>query len=295
MGIELDKDIASTMTDEELEAINADASPDELIVMRQQAEADKLDDEDGDEEEGASESEAESEAKPVIPAAKPDDEAPDEKIQDFKPSYQATLPADFDDQVKAVDDDFKALAKEFKDGNLETDDYDARLADLNQRRRDLDRQQIKAELLGDINAQNEQQSRAWTADQFAAKVKSEIDYQKDTAKVADFVAFSSRIESDPANAGKPFEWVLQEAHKRVCLLHGIQNVAAPTPQKTIKEAKEGRKPPPVPQTLANVPGADGPGDIASEFVDLDGLEGLDFETAIAKMTPAQRERYLKAA
>lgn len=287
MGIELDKDIASTMTNEELEAINADASPDELIVMRQQAAADKLDDED-DEEEGTSVSETESEGQPVIPSANPDDEAPDEKIQDFKPSYQAALPADFDDQVKAVDDDFKALAKEFKDGNLDTDDYDARLADLNQRRRDLDRQQIKVELLGDINAQNEQQSRAWTADQFAAKVKSEIDYQKDTAKVADFVAFSSRIESDPANAGKPFEWVLQEAHKRVCLLHGIQNV----PQKTIKEAKAGRKPPPVPQTLANVPGADGQGDIASEFVDLDGLEGLELETAIAKMTHQQRDRYL---
>jgi len=30
MGVELDKDISATMTDEELEAINADASPEEL-------------------------------------------------------------------------------------------------------------------------------------------------------------------------------------------------------------------------------------------------------------------------
>ena len=36
MAIELDKDIASTMTDEELEAINADASPDELLGEGQQ-------------------------------------------------------------------------------------------------------------------------------------------------------------------------------------------------------------------------------------------------------------------
>lgn len=293
MAIELDKDIASTMTDEELEAINADASPDELLVMRQQAEADQADDDEDDE---ADDAPAVVAAAVETPTTQPDDESPQEDAPqlEFKPSYQASLPDDFADQVKAVDDEFKGLVREFKEGNLEVEDYESRMADIYQRRDTLTQAKITADVFLQLNAQNEQQSRAWTADQFAAKVKSEIDYQSDPEKVADFAAFAQKIESSPANANKPFEWVLQEAHKRVKVLYDIP-VAAPT-QKTLQEVKASRKPPvSVPQTLANVPGADGPGDVSGEFVDLDGMDGMDYETAIAKMTPAQRERYLKAA
>jgi len=288
VAIELDKDIASTMTDEELEAINADASPDELLVMRQQAEADQADDDEDDE---ADDAPAVVAAAVETPTTQPDDESPQ---LEFKPKYQVNLPDDFADQAKAVDDEFKSLAREFKEGDIEFDAYESRIVELNQRRDALTQARVTADVFAQLNAQNSQQERAWTADQFAAKVKSEIDYQSDPEKVADFAAFAQKIESNPANANKPFEWVLQEAHKRVKVLYDIP-VAAPT-QKTLQEVKASRKPPAsVPQTLANVPGADGPGDVSGEFVDLDGMDGMDYETAIAKMTPAQRERYLKAA
>ena len=44
----------------------------------------------------------------------------------------------------------------------------------------------------------------------------------------------------------------------------------------------------VPKTLAHVPGSDGPGDVSDEFGNVDALDGLDLESAIARMTPAQR-------
>ena len=49
----------------------------------------------------------------------------------------------------------------------------------------------------------------------------------------------------------------------------------------------------LPATLAQVPGSDGPGDVSGEFSELDSLEGLDYEQAIAKMTPVQRERFVQ--
>ena len=47
-------------------------------------------------------------------------------------------------------------------------------------------------------------------------------------------------------------------------------------------------------TLAQVPGSDGPGDVAGEFADVLALDGMEYEAAIARMTPAQRERFLRA-
>jgi hypothetical protein len=40
-----------------------------------------------------------------------------------------------------------------------------------------------------------------------------------------------------------------------------------------------------------VPGGDGPGDVEGEFAHLDALEGEALESAIAKMSPAQREKF----
>ena len=59
--------------------------------------------------------------------------------------------------------------------------------------------------------------------------------------------------------------------------------------------KASRKPPldAVPKTLAQVPGSDGPGDVdGNEFSDVDRLTGDAMEAAIAKMSAAQRDRYM---
>jgi hypothetical protein len=58
-----------------------------------------------------------------------------------------------------------------------------------------------------------------------------------------------------------------------------------------KPAAQNRNPPAAPKTIAHIPGGDGPGDVGGEFAHLDALDGNDLESAIAKMSPAQREKY----
>jgi hypothetical protein len=71
-----------------------------------------------------------------------------------------------------------------------------------------------------------------------------------------------------------------------------------TTQNLSDKAGTQRRTPPVdavPATLANVPGGDGPGDVEGEFADVLALDGMAYEAAIARMTPTQRERFLRAA
>ena len=69
----------------------------------------------------------------------------------------------------------------------------------------------------------------------------------------------------------------------------------PASQDPVADAKAKRKPPvdAAPTTLAQVPGSDGPGDVSDEFSDVLALDGLEFEEAIARMSPAQREKFLR--
>jgi hypothetical protein len=65
--------------------------------------------------------------------------------------------------------------------------------------------------------------------------------------------------------------------------------------KLVSDPNNPRKPPldAVPKTLAQVPGSDGPGDVdGNEFSDVDRLTGDAMEAAIAKMSAAQRDRYM---
>ena len=107
--------------------------------------------------------------------------------------------------------------------------------------------------------------------------------------------FVKALANDEKTSDKPMDWFLSEAHKRVQALHGVAPAPAKVdpPKDPLAEAREKRKPNlgATPATLAHVPGGDGPGDVAGEFAHLDALEGDALESAIARMTPAQREKF----
>ena len=315
---ELDKDIAATMTPEELEAINAEESPEEKLIMRQQAEADAEDSDDDEEDESASSADTTKKAEPDAEsgdekaAPKAREEIPNgdgvasddgETETPFKPKYQVQLPEDFASQVDALNEDFKVLAKQFKDGDIDFDNYNHKVTELNSKRDELTTLKTQAAVFEQMNAQTAEQEWSWTVSKFiktTAKTEG-IDYSKDEEKAADLDLFVKRLASDTKHADKPGDWFLTEAHRRVKALHGVQDSqqeSKPDPKKAIQDAKNSRKPDAtaLPKNLSQVPGGDGPGDIGNdEFAELDSLDGLDLEAAIAKMTPAQRDRFLKAA
>lgn len=219
---------------------------------------------------------------------------PDEKQERFRPQYQAEVPADFAariDEIKAKTDE---IAAKFKAGDMEFDEFQTQTRAIDAERTELVKAQTKAEIAAEMTQQTAQQEWAFLVKSFVkATAKSGgTDYVKDEAKRNDLDGFIKVLATNPANNDKDPEWFLEEAHKRVNALYGT---AAPAVAK--EPVKTSRKPnlENLPKTLSGVPGSDGPGDLQDEFAAIDALSGDKLEAAIAKMTPAQREKFMSQA
>lgn len=230
-------------------------------------------------------------AEPGAAAPAPTTAQPDPVI----PVYKVDLPADYDQRVAANKEAKDSAWAKFDSGDLTREELQAELSRLDIEGRELHDLKLKANIASEMTAQTAEQQ--WTravqrnTAEFAKPEHGGIDYAKDDAKRADLDHFVKALANDPKNEDKGMDWFLQEAHKRVRALHGLAE--PPKPRDTPAAANERRKPDlkAVPPNLSQVPGGDGPGDVAGEFADVDGLEGVELEEAIARMTPAQRERY----
>ncbi len=306
----------ATLTPEEREAIqDSEYTETELAAMRKLADdasgdgpGDDDDDDEGDDEgddndevAAAAIAEAKAPAADAEPAAEPAAAAgpsaePAATGDTFVPRYDAALPADFDAQVKTLTDEQAALKTKFQAGELDFDEYEVQRDELVAKREALTIARAKAEISAEMTAQTQAQRWQAAVVSFAARTAADggFDYRKDAAKARDLDTFVRALAADEANADQPHEWFLTEAHRRVMALHGGAPAPKPEPSgATAPAAKPSRRPPlaAVPPSLANVPGGEGPGDVTGEFADIDALDGTDLESAIARMTPAQRERY----
>lgn len=305
MPPELDADVSATLTQEELDAINAEDTPEEKMIMRQAPDGEDGDDDDGDGDQGDDDQAGSAPAAdtPAAPATDADTgpEQPEQTKEAAGQRYEAELPSDYDDQIQSLKSRDAELRQQFKDGEIDIDARDTGLAELTEQREQLLVARAKAEISQEMSQQSAQQQWQRTINTFmadAAKGEGAIDYRKDEAKAADLDQFVKILANRPENNDKAMDWFLQEAHKRVLALHGVK-APAPTPaadpKKTVADAVNKRKTSAstAPATLAQVPGGDGPGDVGSEFADVLSLDGQAYEDAIARMTPAQRERFLR--
>ncbi len=244
-------------------------------------------------------------------AAAGDTDPPQGRTQPI-PRYDSKLPEDFDAQVKSLSDKEAELKRQFKAGELEFDDFDVARAALQSERELLTIARTKAEISQEMNAQTAEQLWTHAVNQFMdstarlSEAAGGIDYRKDTEKWSDLDGFVRSLAARNEYAHQSMDWFLVEAHKRVLALHGM-SAAKTSDAESSAEAKPvvkamDRKPidrkPPLdiaPKTLAMVPGGEGPGDVDGEFADVLALEGLAYEQAIARMSPTERERFLRAA
>lgn len=304
----IDPNILATLTDEELAAIEGDdMTPAERAAIEELAgeddaddagddAADDVDDGDGDDvDAGDQTSEVQPEAQAPAVAADP---APAVDPAPQQSTYRAELPSDFAQQVDALKAKTEELAESYKSGEIDFDEYRNQAAELQKQSAALERAVTKAEIAQELAEQNAQAEwQASIARLFADANKNDgIDYTKDAEKNQDLDTFVKALAANPANQAQSMSWFLNEAHKRVMALHGMTKAPASTPDPA-KHEKPNRKPPidALPKTLAQVPGGDGPGDVESEFTNIDSLDGEALEAAIARMTPAQRERYMAGA
>ena len=316
----LDQHILDTLSDEERAIYEGDdVTPEERAAMEEivsegdddsgndEAEAgDDADDEPGGDDQGET---IEAESKTEEPAAAAPESEPvaaqEEPVrlddstvnrQAISASYRAELPPDLSDRLASLESRESDLAAAYKSGELEFDDYRAKVNELSGERAALDRAITKAEIASEMAQQNAAQQWESAVARLAedAAKNDGIDYRKDAAKQRDLDVFIKALAADSENVNKSMDWFLQEAHRRVKALHGVVDAPAATKPAPTKPAAQ-RKPPidGLPKTLAQVPGGDGPGDVSGEFANLDALEGESLEDAVRRMTPAQRERYLR--
>lgn len=218
-----------------------------------------------------------------------------------KGGYKADLPADFDDKLKANRAARSELRKKLNDGEMDADEYDAKLTELEDERDDLSRQKTRAEIASEMQAQAAQNEWISTINTFLADAAAKpelglVDYKKDEAKQADLDTFVKALAAIPANADKPGRWFLEEGHKRVLALHGIEVKKAGKEPEKKPDLKRTPNVDDVVTTLAGVPGGNGDGDpVGDEFAELDKLTGLEYERELAKLSPEKRQKYEMSA
>jgi hypothetical protein len=306
----MDADALSTLTPEELEAIKADEyDAGELDAMKKIAasgsdddDEENDDDEDDDGDPGiadvtASSTDAAQAKVGEAPAAGPG--GSQAMPEPAATRYEAKLPADFGEKVQGLADQEQAAWAKFDDGEIDRTELQKQLRDIEQSRSDLNTARIKAEISQEMNEQSAaeqwQKSVNRAMADFAKPENGGIDYRKDTDKAQDLDQFVKMLAAKPENSDKPMDWFLSEAHRRVQALHGVVVASANRSADQLANAKAKRQPPldAAPKTLAQVPGGDGPGDVAEEYADVAALDGWELEQAIAKMSPTQREKFLR--
>ena len=111
--------------------------------------------------------------------------------------------------------------------------------------------------------------------------------------------------TDDKNIGSSHNWYLQTAANAVRDQISPSEAARDNPSdadpndKAVKAAKaaaakaddaKGK----LPKTLSDVPVADDAGTSKDKFADIDSMDGVELEAALANMTPEQEQEYLRA-
>jgi len=304
MSTQLDPHLLATLDPEERAAFEEDDDQDDVDALKAIAGDDDADDDAGDDDDDTAASappvEGRQASKEPAPApAAQDEPEPQERAEPARAAYRAELPQDYDAQLQAVKERDADLRARFKAGEIDIDERDAGLAELTESRETLLLARAKSEIAREMGQQSA--SDSWTSKVNAflaetAKLEG-IDYRKDVESGKALDDAVKMLANNPANEDKSMDWFLTQAHKWVKFDRGLKSTAppAPPPADPKKAAAEKRRPDlsSLPKNLADVPGGDGPGDVGGEFAHLDTVDGEELEAVIAKMSPVQRERYLR--
>lgn len=282
----------------------------ELALLTEEERDGYLDDEDDDEgeegngDEGAGEGDDDPQDDPTLavddPAAAAQATADDqgdgaETKEDFttqpKPLFNAELPADIQAQRTAIDEKEDDLDKQFDEGDITFSEHKKALREINQQRNALDRAELKAELAAE--AYQTQIDNSWQASQTAFfSAHPEINTANDVQMTAldHLVRQETKAVLDKGGViGVP---ELERAYAKFKQAFNIADSAPKQQQKQVKTPKNENI---VPPNLGTLPAATANDTDDGKFAALDRLEGTAYEDALAKLTDAQRDEYLRSA
>lgn len=302
------------LTDEEREGYLADDEEDGGEGDDDQGADDEgADDEQGKDGEGDDEGQGDDEDDPTLAVddhaaadqgdGKPQDgdqgagaEPQEQFIPQPKPLFNSQIPADIQAQRTAIDEKEDALDKQFDEGDITFSEHKKALRQLNQERSALDRAELKAEL--SYEAQQAQIDNNWQASQaafFAAHPEIKTDNEAQMAALDHLVRQETKVVLDKGGAiGVP---ELERAYAKFKQAFNIQDPAPKQEQQQQqqKQTKATKKENVVPPNLGKLPAATANDTDDGKFAALDRLEGTAYEEALAKLTDAQRDEYLRSA
>lgn len=220
---------------------------------------------------------SETAAAPSGRAAREDDET--ELRRDPAPLLDISIPRDLPQRIAALDEEKAELVYRFDSGDIAAREYADGLQQIADRRSDVEWMRRKAELA------RESHERAingnWDAEVklFMTTTAKDIAEKGEAALLA-FDSYVKKVTSDPANARLSDRAQLAKAHKL------FEADFGKLPASRAQRAYE-----PTPRARAEEPTVD-----TGRFADLDGLADSNpraFEKAIARMSEAEREAYLR--
>ena len=281
----------------------------ELALLTEEERDGYLDDEDDDEgeegngDEGDGEGDDDPQDDPTLavddPAAAAQADADDqgdgaETKEEFttqpKPLFNAELPADIQAQRTEIDEKEDALDKQFDEGDITFSEHKKALREINQQRNALDRAELKAELAAE--AYQTQIDNSWQASQTAFfSAHPEINTANDVQMTAldHLVRQETKAVLDKGGViGVP---ELERAYAKFKQAFNIADSSPKQQQKQVKTPNNGIVPP----NLGTLPAATANDTDDGKFAALDRLEGTAYEDALAKLTDAQRDEYLRSA
>lgn len=240
----------------------------------------------------------------------------DELDEPFVPEFTAKAPENYDARMAELAKKDAADLAEFKDDKIEIDVFLTRQSETQAQRAALQAEKLKADIASESTEQLADQQWQWECRRFLKNTAKHegLDYKAEANKHL-FAEFDSQVRilaGNRANDGKPGEWFLAEAHKRVKAIHNVgktalgkeNDVEAARKEKEEAERKakekaiaaRGKDKSKLPTDLGKVPAA-GANDVGKdgegEFGHLDGLTGMDLEVAVAAMTPDQQDRWAR--
>lgn len=252
---------------------------DEPLTVEAEADADQPDAE--AEAQAAADAEAEQGAEAA--QAEPEPEQPEPVAM---PAYKAELPADHKAQrtelLKAKADAMRKLM----DGEMTSEEFATEEMRVTEALEDLAAARIRAETLQEANAQSQEAYQARAIQRLIANAKSEVDYAADAAAQKQFDTSLQVLAAQPDNAGKDFADLIEDAHKMVKAMRGVQ-----TPAKAAAPAQERKPAGDAPVTLRSLPSASTP-NTGGVIEQIARLKGPAYEAAYAKLTPAQQAALL---
>ena len=206
-----------------------------------------------------------------------------------KPLFNTEIPADIQAQRTEIDEKEDALDKQFDEGDITFSEHKKALREINQQRNALDRAELKAELAAE--AYQTQIDNSWQASQeafFSAHPEFKIDNEAKWAAFDQLVKNETKSVLDKGGVvGVP---ELERAYTKYKQAFNIE-AAAPKQAKAPSAKNEGVIPP----NLGKLPAATANDTDDGKFAHLDRLEGVAFEDALAKLSDAQRDEYLRSA